>query len=46
MIKILLADDETDSRDAIVQYIDWEMIVILIFANNPICPIYKKTIFC
>lgn len=24
MIKILLADDETDSRDAIVQYIDWE----------------------
>ena len=22
------------------------MIVILIFANNPICPIYKKTIFC
>lgn len=23
MIKILLADDETDSRDAIVQYIDW-----------------------
>lgn len=24
MIKILLADDETDSRDAIAQYIDWE----------------------
>lgn len=24
MIKILLADDETDSRDAIIQYIDWE----------------------
>ena len=24
MIKILLADNETDSRDAIVQYIDWE----------------------
>lgn len=24
MIKILLADDETSSRDAIIQYIDWE----------------------
>ncbi len=24
MIKILLADDETDARDAIIQYIDWE----------------------
>ena len=23
MIKILLADDETDARDAIIQYIDW-----------------------